>query len=469
MFLSKSHKQRWALALLFLLIGGLTLGWLTTPAWGAALVIGGVAWFLALSWPELALAALVAGFQLYPVLFDIAGLQATQVSSGIVYAILTSGAVAGTLLMNPRRAWERMKRPAGIVFVLISFYFIVSWLLLTEKTPSAVQKMWYAIVIMIPSFLAALWMEEARIPRFAWMVAMFSALGALAGVTKRMFGLIPPDVKRLSLSTTSRSLQFAYSIGIGSLFSWILAWQASRKVLAWATFFGSVTFLMIFAAGSRGAFLALGVSVLMFFILSGQWRHLPMLLLMGAFLAAVLLAPYFVIDKQQSTERIWGSIERGAALIIPGKAHPDASGAASEGLDAGEEFVQLTTRRTDYYQASWEMLKKQPLFGVGFGGYSYTNDKRQRYLYPHNYFLEIGAETGLVGLALFSLFLALALWRAFRLLQKRPDVTSWIAVTLMIYALIAGLVSYSITYHTMFWIAFGLVLSLDIPKKRSLP
>ncbi len=458
--MNASATSRW-LAALTLLLMGLAAGWLAGPAWGLALIIGALVWLLAFSWPELALAALVAGFQLYPILFEVAGLHPTQLSSGIVYAILTSGAMMGTLLRNPRRAWRRMTRPAGVVFVLMSLYFVISWIALTEKTPSSVQKMRYAVVIMIPSFLAGLWLERTRIPRFAWFVVLFSALGALVGVTRRMLGLIPPEVKRLSLSTTSRSLQFAYSVGVGGLFSWVLARRGSRRALAWATFFGSVTFLMIFAAGSRGAFLALLSSLLLFFFLSGQWRRLPMLLLIGAFLAAVLLAPYFVIDQQQSTERIWGSIERGAALLTPFRAHPDATDAAAEELDAGEEFAQLTTQRTDYYRASWEMLREHPWLGVGFGGYSFTNDKRQRYLYPHNYFLEIGSETGLIGLVLFCVFLGLALWRSANVLRHQPGVAGWVAVSMMVYAMIAGWVSYSMTYHAMLWVSFGLALSLD--------
>ena len=453
-----SATRRWLAAVL--LVMGLAVGWLAGPTWGVMAMAGGLLWLLTLFWPELALAALVAGFQLYPVLFELAGLRPTQWSSGVIYVLLTSGTVAGTLLRDPRRAWRRLIRPPGIIFLLMIGYFLMSWLVLTEKTPSSIQKMRYTVVIMIPTFLASLWLEAKRIPRFAWLVVWFSALGALAGATKRMLGLIPPEVKRLSLSTTSRSLQFAYSVGVGGLFSWVLARQGSRWRLAWAAFFSGVAFLMIFAAGSRGAFLALLCSLLVLFAFTGLWRRASMLLLAGAFLAAALLAPYFVIDRQSSIDRIWGSLARGAGLMAPWKTPASGGSGPENEADLLEALQQLTTRRTDYYQASWRMLQAHPWFGVGFGGYAYTNDKRQRYLYPHNYFLEIGAETGLVGLALFSALLGMALWRAVTIVRSSPDAAGWVVVTMMVYALIAGLVSYSITYHAMLWASLGLAFSL---------
>lgn len=457
-------KWRWLAAFFVLAVGG-ALGWFVHPLVGIGFVAGISGWLLAFRWPEVALAFVTAGFQLYPVAFEMLGLHPTQVTSGLIYAILTTGAVAGALMANPARAWRRLREGAGILFVVMSLYFIVSWLVLTPKTPSAIQKMRYTLVIMIPSFLAALWLEKERIIRFAWSVVLFSALGALAGGAKRMLGLIPPTVKRLSLSTTSRSLQFAYSVGVGGLFSWILARKGSARLMAWATFFGFIAFLMVLATGSRGAFLALSGSLLLFFVLSGQWRRFPMLLLIGAFLAALWIAPLFVIEETQSTQRIFNSLTQSAKLLFPQKTLSNASG-ASNGSSPNDIIERITTQRVDHYKASLKMLSQHPLFGTGYGGYNFTNDPRQRYLYPHNYLLEVAAETGLVGLALFSVFLAITLWRAFRLLWRQPDNQAWIAVLLMVYALIAGWVSYSITYHAMLWVSLGLVLSLSQTDER---
>lgn len=55
----------------------------------------------------------------------------------------------------------------------------------------------------------------------------------------------------------------------------------------------------------------------------------------------------------------------------------------------------------------YELFKKEKLFGVGVGNYSYTElsyrapDGRETYRYPHNVLLELLATTGVVGFALF--------------------------------------------------------------------
>ncbi len=448
---------RW-LAVFFVLALGGALGLFLQPIVGIGFVAGFFGWFLAFRWPEVALAFVVAGFQLYPVGFEMLGLQPTQLSSGVIYIILTTGAMVGAMMKSPRRAWWRLRSPAGLLFLLMGSYFIVSWILLTPKNPSSIQKMRYALAIMIPSFLAAFWLEKERIIPFAWWVVFFSAMGALAGGLKRLMGAIPPNVKRLSLSTTSRSLQFAYSVGIGGLFSWILARKGSMG-LTWATFFGLITFLMVLATGSRGAFLALSTSLLLFFALSGLWRRFPMVLVIASFLGALLIAPYFVIDPSQSTQRIFHSFSQGLTFLIPWDIVSPSSGASNSSMP-NDTITHLTTRRTEHYAASLNMLRSHPLFGVGFGGYNFSNDPRQRYLYPHNFLLEVGAETGVVGIVLFCAFLGLALHRTIILIRNGPDTSHWIAVFLLVYALIAGWVSYSITYHAMLWVSLGLVFSL---------
>jgi len=63
--------------------------------------------------------------------------------------------------------------------------------------------------------------------------------------------------------------------------------------------------------------------------------------------------------------------------------------------------------RLAWWQEAIENFKSQPILGVGTGGYKYSNfmiagEARQ---YPHNIVLEIAAETGIIGLSFFSLFL----------------------------------------------------------------
>ncbi|MDR1475512.1 MAG: O-antigen ligase family protein [Holosporales bacterium] len=57
--------------------------------------------------------------------------------------------------------------------------------------------------------------------------------------------------------------------------------------------------------------------------------------------------------------------------------------------------------RLKYYKSAWTMFLEHCLIGVGFGGWPYHHGLGDMECHPHNIFLEIASETGLVGLVLF--------------------------------------------------------------------
>jgi O-antigen ligase len=65
------------------------------------------------------------------------------------------------------------------------------------------------------------------------------------------------------------------------------------------------------------------------------------------------------------------------------------------------------------------MLRDRPIFGTGLRGYErvmtpYMTGNRLPELYPHNLFLAMWAELGLLGLVAFAVLLAMLLWRGWR-------------------------------------------------------
>ena len=74
-----------------------------------------------------------------------------------------------------------------------------------------------------------------------------------------------------------------------------------------------------------------------------------------------------------------------------------------ESSQAFEDVFDESEQRADVWPEYWEMFKSDPITGVGLGVGWETNSVGQE---PHNLWLELGAETGLVGIAGFVLVMA---------------------------------------------------------------
>ncbi|MGI9455186.1 MAG: O-antigen ligase family protein [Aeoliella sp.] len=86
--------------------------------------------------------------------------------------------------------------------------------------------------------------------------------------------------------------------------------------------------------------------------------------------------------------------------------------------DSGQVSHHSVRQRTAFAHVSWQMLKDEPLLGVGFGRFydkklPYLADRSQsfeleslRYLHHHNTFLSLLVETGIIGLACYLALLA---------------------------------------------------------------
>lgn len=75
--------------------------------------------------------------------------------------------------------------------------------------------------------------------------------------------------------------------------------------------------------------------------------------------------------------------------------------------------------RLQIWSDTLRMLRDRPIFGTGLRGYEkvmtpYMTGTRLPELYPHNLFLAMWAELGLLGLVAFTVLLAMLLWRGWR-------------------------------------------------------
>ena len=116
-------------------------------------------------------------------------------------------------------------------------------------------------------------------------------------------------------------------------------------------------------------------------------------------------------------------------------------------------------KRVDFYRATLAALLNQPLIGTGIGSWStfyFGNDQRN---YPHNLFLEIAFEQGLVGLAAFLTLLALVGVATNRMI--RASRSHFLVLGLLIlYCAIISMFSGDLDDNRLLWMWIGVTLAV---------
>jgi len=92
--------------------------------------------------------------------------------------------------------------------------------------------------------------------------------------------------------------------------------------------------------------------------------------------------------------------------------------------------------RLERYYLSFELWKDNFVFGTGFGGFGfyYTND--QSHDYPHNLFLEMLSELGLLGFMTITVLVIIVLIRCFKLTKNKKIRNDSLFITTIIVSLI---------------------------------
>jgi O-antigen ligase len=155
------------------------------------------------------------------------------------------------------------------------------------------------------------------------------------------------------------------------------------------------------ASAARGPIVALGIAVLIgsfIWLRQGRLRGRTALVLL-LLLSVGFTGAYFVL-RQTDPDKYTGKADEVVTLVTGG----NSSGSAG--------------KRLDYYRTTLAAIPDHLLLGNGVGSWSmfyFRNDLRN---YPHNIFLEIGFEEGLLGLAVFLIFLATVGASTMRMLRE---------------------------------------------------
>lgn len=87
--------------------------------------------------------------------------------------------------------------------------------------------------------------------------------------------------------------------------------------------------------------------------------------------------------------------------------------------DNSNSDVTLLSGRENLYLIAWNLFRQNPVFGIGWGGFNYSAAK---YLGvdmggAHNIYLQLLAETGIVGTTIYILYFVVALYQGIHILK----------------------------------------------------
>jgi O-antigen ligase len=168
----------------------------------------------------------------------------------------------------------------------------------------------------------------------------------------------------------------AFIVSYCSLFLGLLLFDKDkrRRLLFFATIL--LGLYPLFFSYSRGAYVA-ALGVLFFFGLVKKRSLLILILIL--FISWQTLLPSTVVERVKMTKTEEGELEHSAA------------------------------GRLDLWSHAMDLFKKNPILGVGWGGFRFTVPETFKYTDTHNLYLKTLSEQGIIGLILLLFIFLLAL------------------------------------------------------------
>ncbi|MGQ9678678.1 MAG: O-antigen ligase family protein [bacterium] len=159
-----------------------------------------------------------------------------------------------------------------------------------------------------------------------------------------------------------------------------------------------------------------------------------------------------------------------AIVIIISVLAPDAVLTMNRRIDkiVSEPIDRTAHTRVIRAEAAITLFQSHPLTGAGIGGFNqeFNLYEGERGDYPHNLFLEVAAELGLVGLILITLLLFIPIQHLLATLKVGNRPATLLLFTFVLYFLINAFFSGDLNDNRFLFAALGLCLTSPIPLKE---
>ncbi len=376
---------------------------------------------------------IAGGIQAMPLFSPIGQvIHATTIFGGI--SILTGIIV---LLMNKGGVIKRKKLQLFLVFAIFTTYAIASYFN-TLGFEKADRKFLEFIFIVPWTIFASLIIINNKKRAFRFLVLLF-IFGIIISLTT-IYSVLTKDYSIIKKATDYHRL--GTSAG-ASLLLCIIFFTYQKK---WAWKFIiicslGITTLGLFFSANRSGFLAAIITLFILLIthLKKKTKHknnniLKKSYLIGLFLFIIIISSILLSFSSKAQYMIYR-------------------------LEAKNPMQS----RLLMYKESIKVWTNYPIFGVGIGGFSKITGLHYRQ--PHNMFLELLSEFGIIGFILFNIYIFY--WLLFIKKTKiKQDIILLSLVTLFIFYFLNAMVSGDITDNRLFLALTGVLTSIIITKRE---
>ena len=367
---------------------------------------------------------------------------------------------------------ELIVLPGGrtVIFVLgilVAFFWLINVLFKNGKICINKNTTLLVVLLFFWALLSFFWAEDqsivlTRILNFLNLVIFYILFQDFVKDNKRLktvlFAIFISNVicsiasiviesqtgaKRISLTEGQNPNILSINLGVGLLLVPYIFRNLKNRFLRGLSYIGVFTLIIaIILTGSRGTWLAIPITVLFgWLITKGKILRIQSGIIPGIILTLIIT---FLIHSNFISPYL---SQRFITMI-----HPEETRGGSG--------------RLDIWTVGLAMVEDNPVFGMGldnfpvrFGDYIGKRTTWSGYSYgvhsgrdPHNIFLSIQAELGIIGIFLFFLFI----WYIVKpLIVYLKDIRAVIGILLIIFALIYGF-THTIQWTKIFWLVFAI-------------
>jgi O-antigen ligase len=309
-------------------------------------------------------------------------------------------------------------KPLIIFFIFCIYCILLSVFVAEDMMLSFESSLFYFRIGLFSCFIWYLIDKDKSILTFFYyaLVLCFSAL-VIDGYIQYFTGV---NLAGFKISGIRVSSFFGDELIMGSylsrLFPLLFALFLIKKKQKYEIYFIGFLFILvdvlIFMSGERAAFFYLNLSTVFMIILIKEYQKFRLVTLIIAIIFVLILS----LNSPKLNERMFKGPAEDMGLVKSSK-----------------EAVIFTTQHDSLIQTAYKMFKDQPIFGHGPKMFRVIC-KDQKYAigatpcmtHPHNFYIQLLAETGIIGfLFLFSalvyvIYTALRQFKSIILKEKRP-------------------------------------------------
>ena len=309
-------------------------------------------------------------------------------------------------------------KPLIIFFIFCVYCILLSLFVAKNITLSIESSLFYFRIGVFSCFVWYLIDRDKSILAYFYyaLVICFSAL-VIDGYIQYLTGI---NLSGFKMSSNRVSSFFGDELIMGSylsrLFPLLFALFLVKKKQKFEIYFIGLLFILvdvlIFMSGERSAFFFLNLSTVFIIILIKEYKKFRLI----TFIIAIFFVFVLSLNSPKLSERMFMGPVKSMGLI----------------KSSNEQFI-FTASHDSLIQTAYNMFKDQPIFGHGPKMFriickdeKYATGVAPCMTHPHNYYVQLLAETGIIGfLFLFSalvyvIYTALRQFKSIIFKQKKP-------------------------------------------------